>query len=129
MLKQVTDISSDELLNATRQMSFEGFRFITTTCVYNETGPFELLYHFDRNYEMRNYRLYVGKDQSVPSISRIYFCALLVENEIKELFGIDITDIIIDYGGHLLLSDGAPSMPMGGGQLTIEQRPATGEGA
>ena len=127
MLKQVIDIFSDELLGAAQKMQFEGYRFITITCIHNETGPFELIYHFGREYDMRNYRMYVTQDASVPSISRIYFCALLVENEVKELFGVNITDIVIDYGGHLLLSDGAPTTPMAGGQITIEQRATKGE--
>ena len=127
MLKQVVDISSDEVVGIAQRMNFEGFRFVTATCIANESGPFELIYHFDRDFDFRNFRMYVTGSESVPSISRIYFCALLVENEIKELFGVNITDIIIDYGGRLLLSDGAPLTPMGGGQLTIEQLPSKGE--
>jgi len=122
MLEQVTAISCAQLLGEVQQRAFEGYRFVTATCVDNGNDTFDLLYHFDRELQLVHYRLTVGKTEHVPSISRIFLCALLVENEIKELFGVQITDIAIDYGGHLLLSDGAPSTPMAGGQITIERR-------
>lgn len=122
MLKSVKEISSTQLLSETQQLFFSGYRFVTATCVDNGNGTFDLIYHFDRDMELVNYRVTAGKDEEIPSISKIYFCALFVENEIKELFGVNITNIAIDYGGHLLLSEGAPSTPMAGGQITITRR-------
>jgi Ni,Fe-hydrogenase III component G len=46
----------------------------------------------------------VARGEEVPSISRVFFSALLIENEMKELFGLNVTDIVIDFGGHLLLT-------------------------
>ncbi|HEY3378861.1 MAG TPA: NADH-quinone oxidoreductase subunit C [Armatimonadota bacterium] len=128
MLENVTEITTAQLLGEVQQMSNHGYRFITTSCIDMGNGTFDLLYHFDRDGQLKNFRLTVGHDVEVPSISKLIFSALLVENEIKELFGVNITDIIIDYGGHLLLSEGAPSTPMAcGGQITIEQRSEKGE--
>ncbi|HEX2949785.1 MAG TPA: NADH-quinone oxidoreductase subunit C [Armatimonadota bacterium] len=123
MLGKVTDITTDELLNVVQTMSLEGYRFVTASCVSNPDGPFELIYHFDRDTYLTNYRLYVRKNEEVPSISKIYFCAILVENEMKELFGLNVKDIAIDYGGRMLLAEGAPTAPMAcGGQITVERR-------
>jgi NADH:ubiquinone oxidoreductase subunit C len=121
MVRNVTEISSRQLLAETQRMSFEGYRFITASCV--DLGEsFDLIYHFDKDMEIKHFRFTAAKDEEVPSISKIYFCALLVENEIKELFGVNITNIIIDYGGRLLLAQGAPNTPMAGGQITIERK-------
>jgi len=122
MLENITDITSAQLWRETQKMRNDGYRFVTATCINLPDGSFDVLYHFDRDIGLKQYRLHVTAGEEIPSISHIFFCALLVENEIKELFGVNITDIVIDYGGHLLLSDGAPSTPMAGGQITIERR-------
>jgi hypothetical protein len=72
---------------------------------------------------MKHFRIKLGKKEELKSVSDIYFCALLVENEIKDLFGVNIKGIAIDYDGKLLLSNGAPFAPMcSTGQIEIEVR-------
>lgn len=123
MIEHILPVTPDHLVNEVQQLQFAGYRFVTATSVDND-GTFDLLYTFDRQGAMRHLRIVVAAHDAVPSISRIYSCAVLVENEIKELFGVNITDIAIDYGGRLLLSEGAPETPMAckGGQITIVQR-------
>lgn len=88
-----------------------GLRFMTATCL-DAGEDYELYYHFADGADMSHLHLQVKKGTPVPSISGIYMCAFLVENEIKELFGVPIEDIVIDYRGHLLLTDGGPVTPM-----------------
>jgi NADH:ubiquinone oxidoreductase subunit C len=118
MIDNVTDISVEALLGFVQDMLYSGYRFITATCVDNKNGTKDVLYHFDKDLEMKHARITVGPDDEVPSISAIYFCAILVENEMKELFGIKIKNIAIDYGGHMLLSDEELASPMSS-QITI----------
>ena len=122
MIENLTEISKDQLLGGVQNMIYEGYRFITVTCVDMGDGSFEVTYHFDKDLEMKHLRLKVKKDDEVPSISKIYFSALLVENEMKELFGLNVTNILIDYGGHLLLSDDDLESPMAKQQIVIEQK-------
>lgn len=122
MIDNISDLSLDLLLGETQNLQYENYRFVTATCADNNDGSFDIIYHFDRDLELKNYRVRVGRDDEIPSISRIYFCALLVENEIKELFGLNITNIAIDYGGHLLLSDDAPDAPMVRRQITVVKK-------
>jgi len=123
MLENLTEITSVQLLNTVQQMSADGYRFITASCVDLGDDGFDLIYHFDRHTELKQFRVTVGPGEEVPSISKIFFCAFLVENEMQELFGVTITNIAIDYGGTLLLSEGAPSTPMAcGGQITVERK-------
>lgn len=118
MIDNVTNISVDALLGFVEDMMYHGYRFITTTCVDNKNGTKDILYHFDKDLKMKHARITVKNDDEVPSISGIYFCAILVENEMKELFGVNIKNIALDYGGHMLLSDEELDAPMAS-QITV----------
>lgn len=122
MIENVKEISLHDLLHEVQYMQYDGCRFITATCVDNNNDTLDVLYHFDKDYELLNLRLTIPKGSSIPSISKIYFCAMLVENEMKELFGLNVENMAIDYGGHLLLSDGAPENPMLRQQITIVKK-------
>lgn len=128
MLDKVTHIEVGELPAVAQRLCFEGYRFVTATCVDNGDESFDLLYHFDRDLQLETYRFTVPKTQEVVSISSVYFCAVFVENEMKELFGVRLVNLLVDYDGRLLLSAGAPSTPMAAesGQITIERRDGEG---
>ena len=122
MIENVKEITVQELLGEVQKLHYEGYRFVTATCVDNNNDTLYLYYHFDLDYKLTNLKLTITKGTAVPSISKILFCALLVENEIKELFGVNIENLVVDYGGHLLLSDGAPDNPMLRQQITIVKK-------
>jgi len=103
---------SVENLSATVKKSFaDGHRLITITCV-DEGEKFRLLYSFDNELSVENLELSLTKGEAAPSISFIYPCAFLVENEMKELFGVKIDDIKLDLGGRLYMVPGAKEAPM-----------------
>jgi ech hydrogenase subunit D len=122
MIENLTAITADQLLGIAQNMMYDDYRFITSTCVDLGDGSFDVIYHFDKDLEMTNFRLTVKKEDEVPSISKIYFSALLVENEMKELFGLNVTNILVDYGGHFLLSDDDLVSPMAKQQITIVEK-------
>lgn len=123
MIQNVTETSTEKLLGKVQKMMYDGYRFVTATCIDLGNGSFDVYYHFDKDLTLKNYKITVSSDEEIPSISKIFFCALLVENEMKELFGLNVANIAIDYGGHLLLSDDSPDAPMTrGGQIVIEKR-------
>jgi ech hydrogenase subunit D len=110
-LDNCAPVTADHLLEQVAARKPMGYRFVTITCV-DVGGAFELIYHFDKDYTLRNLRLRIEEGQGVPSISSIYFAAALVENEIKDLFGLSFTGLALDYEGRFLLSEGAPTAPM-----------------
>ena len=122
MIENLVEITVDQLLAEVHQCKFEGYRFVTATSVDNGDGTIDVLYHFDKDFVMKNFKITVNKEDKVPSISKDFFSAVLVENEIKELFGVNIVDIAIDYGGRMLLTDEQMNSPMLRNQITIEQR-------
>jgi ech hydrogenase subunit D len=62
----------------------------------------ELTYSFDVGQRLTSYRVVVpASGTPVPSISSIFGCAILYENEIHDLFGLEITGITVDFKGNL----------------------------
>ncbi|HYH01532.1 MAG TPA: NADH-quinone oxidoreductase subunit C [Bacillota bacterium] len=126
MIENVTEITKEALLGFVQEMRYNGYRFVTATCVDNGDGTIDVLYHFDKDLEMKHARVKVQKGEELSSITGIYFCAILVENEMKELFGLNIVNIAIDYGGHMLLSDEELTSPMAR-QITVVNKEAAAQ--
>lgn len=110
MIQNLTEIQPDSLIGAVAIKRAAGYRFVTMTC--SDLGDaYDLFYHFDKELILEHLRLRLPKDGALPSISSVYFSAVLVENEIKDLFGIEITGLVLDYQGRFILADGAPKKP------------------
>lgn len=90
----------EELIHGIYLMKRDGYRLVQIHCVRVEEG-FELNYTFDLNLEFVNYRVILPVDGEIVSISRIFPPAFLYENELKDLFGVKISGISIDYDGSL----------------------------
>ena len=110
MLTNTVEVTRDTLLQEVANKRHQGFRFVTVTCT-DLGDKFDIIYHFDKDYVLHNVRLALAKDAALPSASGIFFAAVVVENELKDLFGINVTDLAIDYGGRFMLSEGAPVAP------------------
>lgn len=111
MLTNVKEISRENLLDEVAIHLPHGYRFVTMTCL-DLGDSFEILYHFDKDYRLSHLRLRLRKDENLPTISGMVPAAVIVENEIKDLFGISVKGLSLDYGGRLLLAEGAPVAPL-----------------
>lgn len=110
-LDNIEYIGTEELLPRVKALYEAGYRFVCTTCS-DVGGGLEVLYHFDRNLEMCNLSVTVPAGTKLPSITDVYSCAFLVENEMHDLFGLEIEGISIDYQGKLLISNAVDAAPM-----------------
>ena len=97
MLKEPLPVGIDNLPGEAAAVKMAGYRFVTLTCTALDEKHCEILYHFDRELELKHLRLTLTAGTAVPSISPIYFAAFLVENEIQDLFGIRFKGLAIDY--------------------------------
>lgn len=97
-VQRYIEINPAELLNHVSDYSARGYRLVQIGCTMKE-DRYELNYSFDKDYAFENLRFDVAQDFEVASISPIYFCAFLYENEIHELFGVAIKNIVVDYKG------------------------------
>lgn len=110
MMKINEDVLLETVVEKVAAMLLSDYRFVTMTAV--DCGDyFDIYYHLDKDYELYTLRLKVEKPGTVPSISKACFAALIVENEIQDLFGITFTDLVIDYEKHFLLAPDAPEKP------------------
>ena len=101
-LEQVTQYKLEDIVKVTKDMQNQGQRFMLITCVDLKDDTFDLIYQFDKDLVLTAFRVTVGKGQVVPSISPVFISALLIENEIQDLFGIEFSDLAIDYNHKLM---------------------------
>ncbi len=80
-------------------MERDGYRLVAITCTKTAVG-FEISYSFDREYDFVTLRLEIPPDVEITSISGVYPCAFIYENELKDLFGVKIKHISLDYEGN-----------------------------
>jgi len=101
----------EAILSLIRQYYADGYRLVTATCI-DEGEVFRLIYSFDKDLAMINLEVTTPREKSIPSISAIYACAFLVENEMQELFGLKIANISLDLGGTMYMAGGVKEAPM-----------------
>ncbi len=77
----------------------KGQRLIHICCTKKD--GYEITYAFDNAYNVENIRIQITEDTEIESVSPIYSYAFLYENEIKDLFGVKIKNITLDYNGGL----------------------------
>ena len=88
----------------------DGWRFVQILAVNTEDG-IDLEYSFMKDGHLVNSKIEgVQKSDVVPSISDDFLEAFVFENEIHELFGVQVSDIAIDFEGNFY--DLAQNEPM-----------------
>jgi ech hydrogenase subunit D len=119
----IKQILSKELLSETLHLKNDGYRLVAISCTSlksTEGGTsgedaistqgsasgedivsMELSYSFDKDYDLLTLRVITDTKEEISSISIIYPFAFLYENEIKELFGVKIKDITVDFNHSL----------------------------
>ena len=97
----ITELSKDDIVERTIGKKLDGYRLVQICAVRTSDG-YELDYSFaDTANNMETFRVNIGTDDDILSVSSIYPCAFLYENEMKELFGVNINLISIDYNNKL----------------------------
>lgn len=106
----LVEITPDQLLGNVMAMKHHGLRLSQICCAYSNE-KIELSYSFanDETNDYINLRIVMDKNEEVASITEFYPYAFLYENEMKELFGVNIHMINLDYNTKLYrLHDEAP---------------------
>lgn len=125
MIENIEAVGLDEILSVARKRLEQGCRFVTITCCGSGDG-FDLIYSFDKDLELFNYRVSIQREDTVPSLSSVYLAAAFVENEIKELFGVHFDGLAVDYGGRFVITENAPQSPFGCGVI-LEKKGGDGK--
>ena len=109
----IIQITKNDIVNEGKKLLDAGAKFVTAVC-NDQDEKLEVTYFFsaNRGVNLTCLRYTVGKDEEVPSLTGVTLSTLLIENEMKELFGLKVKDLAIDYGGHLMLAHDSPTTPM-----------------
>jgi ech hydrogenase subunit D len=97
----INQIPSVDLIPAVRERHEAGWRLVQISCARID-DTYELTYSFDKDLGMEHLRVIIGLDEPIVSISCIYLAAFVYENEIADLYGINIQGIAIDYKGKFI---------------------------
>ena len=100
-VQTVQDIEISNLLTEVDVLRNANWRLVQILCVSSPEGD-ELSYSFGQGLAMKSLRFRAAPGSSVPSITALYSAAFLYENEIRELFGLQIDRIRADWEGHVL---------------------------
>lgn len=94
----IDEIQVEDLLKKALELKKSGYRF-SQACAAFVNEKFELSYSFSdyESYQLYNLRLVIDTDVVVPSITEIVPAAVFYENEMKELFGVKIEMINLDF--------------------------------
>jgi ech hydrogenase subunit D len=89
------------LVDRVRAMRQGGYRLVQISAA-RISEAMELTYSFDLDGALRNLRILLPfSSLVVPSISSIYGCVLLYENEMHDLFDIQVQNMAVDFHGNL----------------------------
>ncbi|MBQ6531314.1 MAG: NADH-quinone oxidoreductase subunit C [Clostridia bacterium] len=100
----LVDLTADLLpLKAVKAKS-AGARLVQICAVNTETG-YDLLYSFAEKYHFVTYKVPLKQDEEIVSISDIYPSASLYENEMRELFGVQVRHMMLNYKDRLYTID------------------------
>lgn len=93
-------IEAAGLIPAVEGYHTQGFRLVQICCV-KEADRIGLHYTFDKDYDLVDLTCEIAPEAPVPSITALFPCAFLYENEIHDLFGIVFQGLNVDFKGLL----------------------------
>lgn len=96
------DLELDQWVATATRHQAEGFRLVQMTGTAR-ADHFEIMVSYDKDYRCVNYRTRIPRDcPELPSLSAIFPAAFTYENELKDLFGVIVPGLTLDYGGNFL---------------------------
>lgn len=96
MSDRIIPIDKDLLLEMAVQKKMNGWR-LAQICAVTVDDGYEMSYSFVKDQNMDTLRIYLASKEPIISLTQIYPCAFLQENETAELFGVNIENITMDY--------------------------------
>ena len=101
---QYQEISVEGLPALSERMQAEGHRFVQLLAVNTEAG-IDVQYTFMKDGVLEVFTIKsVTPEIPIPSITDRFIAAFVFENEIHDLFGVNVRDIAIDFGGNFYVT-------------------------
>ena len=126
--EQIEVITMESLLEKAGTKRKQGCRLVQISAT-QLPDQVELTYSFDLDSRLSNLRLSLPAESRLPSITSIYGCAVLYENEIHDLFGVEVDGMSIDFKGNfsktaIKFPFGSVKAPCAAGSATCAATPA-----
>ena len=97
-----------DVYQTAQKMHDNGYRMVQI-CGITKEGATEVLYSYDKDHFLKNFKVTVPFGTPVKSITPIYWAAFVYENEVHDLFDVEFTDSKLDYKGNFFkVSSKAP---------------------
>lgn len=112
MKGKVIDVTLDTIVGEVMNMKNDGQRLVTFSTYQEGENKLGILYHFDKDYENTHLRLTAEMDKPIPSVSGVYFAALLVENEIRDQWDVKFDGLVLDFNRTLYLDPEVTQVPL-----------------
>ena len=94
----INDIAVSAIISTADEKKGEGWRLALLTAT-EVGGNYEVTYSFGLDGKLSHYRVVILPGDVLPSISGIYPGAFVYENEMHDLFGIEVHGLRLDYKG------------------------------
>jgi ech hydrogenase subunit D len=98
LIQNIIPVEASELLDRVQDMKDGGYR-LGQICAAKAGDRFHLLYSFDKDCALTNLKLAVPDEETIPSITGVYWPAFIYENEIQDLFGFRFKHLALNYNG------------------------------
>lgn len=98
MNMKIDPINVSDVQKIAGKMKSSGFRLVVMTCTPADEGYY-LTYSFEKETDLRHYRVAVSEGMKIPSIGPSYGGAFVYENEIHDLYGFSFEGMTLDFGG------------------------------
>ncbi len=93
------DMEIADITRVKEEKLADGWRAVQILCTNCDDG-LEIVYSYTKDEVLENYLVHgVAKDDEVPSITDAFIGMFPFENEARELFGLNVKDIAIDFDG------------------------------
>lgn len=100
----ITEVTKEELYDIMQAKYEEGCR-VAQICAVGYEGYNEVIYSVSKEYTLESFKIKLPVDEEVKSFSDIFPAANLYENEIKELWGVKVVGMSLDYNNSFYLID------------------------
>jgi ech hydrogenase subunit D len=95
---KIDPINPADVQNTAGTMKNGGYRLVVVTCTPADEGYY-ITYSFEKETDLRHYRITVAEGTKIPSIGSSYGGAFVYENEIHDLYGFEFEGMSLDFGG------------------------------
>lgn len=98
----ISVIEPGEILDRAKEKKSGGWRLMELHAnrPYKD-NKLELVYSYchDTGHQIELLTTYIEPDQAVESVSHVFPCAFVFENEMHDLFGVQVNNLLLDYQG------------------------------